>query len=112
MYRTQIIGRLGSDAERKQGNNGNSYITYRLAVDEPKSNGERETVWLFCKQVVKEGSRIVDFLKKGTQIYAEGKISAFMLKDDNDPKLGFFVFKLELLGSGNGQKKQNDDVPF
>ena len=73
MYRTQIIGRLGSDAERKQGNNGNSYITYRLAVDEPKSNGEKETVWLFCKQVVKEGSRIVDFLKKAPRFTPKAK---------------------------------------
>ena len=110
MNKTTVIGRLGADAVVRNGKNGD-YITYRLAVDTYKTNGEKDTTWFFCKQNTKEDSRLVNYLKKGTQVFAEGRVSAFAL-EDGKPQLSLFVLNMELLGGSQQGKYNGNEVPF
>lgn len=81
MLKTQLIGRLGADAEVKSLQNGSKVMELRIAVDMSYRNKDGEkvdrTVWVKATQWnVKDNSTIQNYLKKGGQIYVEGEPSA------------------------------------
>ena len=81
MLKTQLIGRLGADAEVKVLQNGSKVMELRIAVDMSYRNKDGEkvdrTVWVKATQWnVKDNSTIQNYLKKGGQIYVEGEPSA------------------------------------
>ena len=77
MNRTQLIGRLGRDPEGGQGGTG-TYATFSLATNEywtDRTSGElvEHTEWhqLVCYDRLAEIA--LEFLTKGSEIYAEGR---------------------------------------
>lgn len=102
-----ITGRLGKDAEVKSRDNGSKYLSYSLAVDNRKSNGERETTWFNCTQnIYGDGcSKLTEHLKKGVQVLLIGRSA--VRQGDNGPIHYFNVNEMEFLGGGNGSKKEN-----
>lgn len=81
MLKTQLIGRLGADAEVKTLQNGSKVMELRIAVDMSYRNKDGEkvdrTVWVKATQWnVKDNATIQNYLKKGGQIYVEGEPSA------------------------------------
>ena len=103
MLKTQLIGRLGSDAEVKTLQNGSRVMELRIAVDMSYRNKDGEkverTVWVKATQWnIKENATIQNYLKKGGQIYVEGEpsASAYTNKD------GAVVASLELKIESNG----------
>ena len=101
-----ITGRLGKDAEVKSRDNGSKYLSYSLAVDNRKSNGERETTWFNCTQNVygDGGSKLTEHLKKGVQVLLIGRSA--VRQGDNGLVHYFNVNEMEFLG-GNGSKKES-----
>lgn len=74
-----ILGRLGKDPEIRQMPNGNSVCNFSIATSETwkdKNTGEKRerTEWHNCVSFGKQGEIIAQYVKKGDQIYIEGKI--------------------------------------
>lgn len=106
MLKIEIIGHLGNDAEIKE-LNGKKYISFNLASTEKFKNATGEnverTTWVSCLRPG-EGA-ILEYLKKGTQVYCRGNLNAKAYNGKNGLQTGLTcnVQELELLGSKDAQ---------
>ena len=81
MYKTTLTGNIGNDAEVKSFENGQSVITFSVAHTEKwkdKQGVQQEkTEWIRC-QMWKPSDKltIAQYLKKGTKLLIEGRVSA------------------------------------
>lgn len=67
-----ILGNIVSDAEMKQGRDGNSqFIAFRVAVNETYGDDKKTTYY----DVSYPSSGLVHFLKKGKPVYVSGNLS-------------------------------------
>lgn len=71
--KAQILGRLGRDPELKQTSTGKEYCSFRVATSS-KYNGNETTVWHSVKTWGKLAEICGKYLKKGSQVYIEGRI--------------------------------------
>lgn len=76
LNRVQLIGNLGADPKSIPGKDGQSFVTTTLATNESfKQNDEWQTrvEW---HQLILFGklTKVAEYLKKGSQIYLEGKL--------------------------------------
>ena len=117
MIKISGVGRLGSDAEKKQTASGVSIATFSVACD---AGYRKRTEWVRCAIFGKRAEgKLPDFLTKGTQLYFDGepKMSAFTGKDgEARASLEVNVDELILLGGGKEAKEKGedfgDDIPF
>lgn len=74
MLKTQVIGNLGKDAEVKQINDNWKVLTFSVAHTK-KVKGQDTTVWVTVQQWYKQADNIgvLNYLKKGTQVWCEGE---------------------------------------
>lgn len=104
MLKSILIGNLGADAEVKSAN-GREFVTFRVAHswnftanDGTVNSG---TIWVDCIGSNLKG--VIEYLKKGTQVYVEGNISlrVYSSKVDKCMKAGLTinVETLQLIGS-------------
>lgn len=71
MRKAALIGRLADNAEVKQGPDGRTFCTFRMACDAGYGNN-KNTEWIDCTY---SRDKIAEYLKKGSMIYAEGEFS-------------------------------------
>lgn len=125
MRKTQIIGRIGNDAEVKKFND-NSVINFSVAVSEKFKDGEK-TTWYECAKWG-NNTKVAEYLTKGTQVYVEGVSEArAYIGNDGEAKAvnGLNAFRVQLLGGLNQKdvkeievkepetlEPQKDDLPF
>lgn len=104
MLKSILIGNLGADAEVKSAN-GREFVTFRVAhswnftsQDGTVNSG---TIWVDCIGTNLKG--VVEYLKKGTQVYVEGNVSlrVYSSKVDRCMKAGLTinVDTLQLIGT-------------
>ena len=104
MLKAILIGNLGADAEVRSAN-GREFVSFRVAhswnfttSDGTTNSG---TIWVDCIGSNLKG--VVEYLKKGTQVYVEGNISlrVYSSKVDRCMKAGLTinVETLQLIGS-------------
>ena len=104
MLKSILIGNLGADAEVKSAN-GREFVTFRVAhswnftsQDGTTNSG---TIWVDCIGSNLKG--VVEYLKKGTQVYVEGNVSlrVYSSKVDRCMKAGLTinVDTLQLIGT-------------
>lgn len=106
MIKLQVIGNLGKDCITNTVN-GKSVINFNVAHTERfrDSSGQQKekTTWVECAYWT-DRTGIAPYLKKGTQVYAEGtpEIRSFTRNDGTyGASLTLRVFSVQLLGSGN-----------
>ena len=105
MQKIQVIGRIGKDAEVKDFGNS-QVINFSVAVSEKYTNKQTgevttNTTWFECAKWGNNTS-IAQYIKKGGQIFIEGKINNRAWVDQSGtPQVtnGINVFEIELLGS-------------
>ena len=103
MIKTQLIGYLGQDAVANQVN-GKSVINLNIADTEKYKNAEgvevEKTTWVNCAYWT-EKLNVVNYLKKGTLVYLEGKPDVKTYEKDGKviPQLTLRVSYLQLLSS-------------
>ena len=105
MQKIQVIGRIGKDAEVKDFGNS-QVINFSVAVSEKYTNKQTgeittNTTWFECAKWGNNTS-IAQYIKKGGQIFVEGKINNRAWVDQSGtPQVtnGINVFEIELLGS-------------
>lgn len=110
MLKACLIGNLGADAQVKTAN-GREFVTFRVAhswnftaQDGTVNSG---TIWVDCIGNNLKG--LVEYLKKGTQVYVEGEISLriYSSKQDRCMKAGLTIHvqSVQLIGG------KTEDVP-
>lgn len=102
MLKVEFVGHIGSDAEIKDFN-GKRYIAFNVATSErfkdAQGNPVSRTTWVSC---LKPGDgAVVNYLKKGTQVYCRGNLTVKTYTGRNGVEAGIncTVSELELLGS-------------
>lgn len=114
MLKMQIIGHLGKDAEINM-HGSNSVINFSVAHTEKYKNAEgvqmNKTVWVSCAWWT-DRTNVAQYLKKGTQIWAEGQPEVKMWRDngsgENKAGLNLRIFSVQLLG---GKKEEGHGGP-
>lgn len=106
MQKIIITGRLTKDAELRFTADGTQVCDFGVAVNEGWGDNKK-VVWFKCSLWGDRGTKLADYLKKGQQVYIEGRLA----HQDGNPrawgegKASFEVFvgELELLG---GKKEE------
>lgn len=83
MNKVLLIGRLTKDPEGKP----ESYARFTLAVDDkPNKDGEKKTNFISCVSFGKAGDFVLKWLKQGTKIAVEGRITTGSYEKDGVKK--------------------------
>lgn len=107
MLKLQVIGHLGKDATVNNVN-GKNVINFSVAHTEKfkdqQGNQTEKTVWVECAKWG-ETTGVAPYLKKGTQVYAEGtpEVRTWESNGKSGVSLQLRVISLQLLGSGQQQ---------
>lgn len=105
MLKAEIIGNLGADAVKNQGNDG-TYISFRVAHSTTYTNrnsGEvtKNTTWVSCT-MNGDGGNLLQYLKSGEKVYVRGNLSSRIFVGHDGQKhagLNISVTEIELVGS-------------
>lgn len=84
MTRLSIIGNLGHDPEVRYSQSGTAVSNLRVGVTERRREGDNwtdHTQWITVVCFGKTAERAGEYLKKGRQIYAEGRFQASTWED-------------------------------
>ena len=84
MLKLTIIGNLGADAEKKE-KDGKIMIRFSVAVSTRKNE---KTTWVNC--FLNRDSKIIDYLKRGTQVYMEGYPTINVFKKESGEQITMF----------------------
>lgn len=111
-----IIGTLGADPEVKQFSNGGSITNISVATSEQwtdKNSGEKReaTEWHRISLANKLGEIAAQYLRKGSKVYIEGKISTrkYQAADGTDRyATEIKAFSMQMLDSANGGQQQGN----
>jgi single-strand DNA-binding protein len=131
LNKVTLIGRVGKDPQVKQFSNGNSIVEFSIATDDSykdkEGNKVEQTDWHNIKSTFKSlNSTIEKYVKKGMQVYVEGKIKtrSYDDKDGNKryvteivaDKVLFLsrpeVDAVETQDTASDDEKTNNDLPF
>lgn len=105
MLKAEIIGNLGADAVKNQGNDG-TYISFRVAHSTTYTNrnsGEvtKNTTWVSCT-MNGDGGNLLPYLKSGEKVYVRGNLSSRIFVGHDGQRhagLNISVTEIELVGS-------------
>lgn len=111
MFKVEVIGNLGSDAEIKN-DNGRLYVQFSVADTRKytKEDGTKQEVtnWISCFST-KTDAEVIKYLKRGTRVFVRGNgdLRVYSSAKDRMMKAGLSinVQEIELVGGSS------DDVP-
>jgi single-strand DNA-binding protein len=115
LNKVQLIGNLGSDPKSISGKDGNLFVTVSLATNEAvKVNGEWQSKveWhslIFFGVLTK----VTEYLHKGSQIYAEGRLRNGQWTDkegNNRQSVSIVVSNIQLLGQNKGSDVTDNNL--
>jgi single-strand DNA-binding protein len=115
MLQVTIIAYLGADAEVKE-YNGNKFLSFRVAHTESYTNGQgvkhERTTWVGCvKNLYNGDSKLLQYLRKGTQVYLRGDLAVGTYNGQNGVQVDVKcrVKELQLLGSSQQSQSQQSN---
>ena len=105
MIQLIALGHLGADAEVKTINE-KQYISFRIASTE-RRNEQDETTWISV--LVSHNEKLLPYLKKGQQVYVQGRMKAGIYQSNNNIGLDISVFAstLQLCGGKKDENQQS-----
>ncbi len=116
LNKVMLIGNLGSDPEVRSTQAGNAVANFSIATTEGRGSGEERKEYTEWHRVVVWGKLALtcgQYLKKGRQVYAEGRLQTRSYEDDAGGKrftTEIVAREVKFLGSnGNGGSHQEDD---
>lgn len=102
----EAVGRLTDDAQVFE-TNGNQGLKFSIAIN---GKEDKDTVFLSCGYFTKSATNLVQYLKKGKQVFTRGRL---LVKPDKDnPKIKYNNLKLDflqMLSSGNNTQERTPD---
>ena len=78
LQKIDLIGNLVADAEIKTGKDGNEFISFRIAVTDLYGEEKRTTYY----EVSCHKSGVIEYLKKGQQVFVSGRLSINAVSKD------------------------------
>ena len=120
LNKRQVIGRLGQDPELKYGQSGTAICNFTVATGnykKPEATTEPPPTWHRVTAFGKTAENIAKYVKKGDQIYVEGRHQEEQYQNAKYPDVTMYANKIivervEFLGgNGNGTAKAGPDVP-
>ena len=93
LQKIEIIGNLVSDAELRAGKDGKEFISFRVAASE-QSGEEKKTTYYDVNQ---GKSGVLDYLKKGQQVYVSGRLSISAVCKDGKAFLNAYISAKDLV---------------
>ena len=113
-----LVGNLGRDPEVRYSQDGNKIVNMSLATSESwtdRSSGERreKTEWHRIVAWRKLAEIIEKYLKKGQQVYVEGKLTSFVQTTD-DKKIKYWEIEadqMQMLGSKSSNSTVSSSYP-
>jgi single-strand DNA-binding protein len=132
MLKALLIGNLGSDAELKYSANGQPFLRCNVAsnyrVRGQSGEWSDATEWVRVTLFGKRAESLAEMLKKGTRVYADGRLEARPWTDNNGnvrSGLDLMANDIELcsprsvedghgrpLGAAIPSTRDDDDLPF
>lgn len=111
MFRGEIIGNLGADAEVKE-SNGSKFVTMRIAhsdvYKDEQGNKHEKTVWVDATMNDAD-SKLLPYLKQGVKVFVRGSVGLRVYSSPKDRcmKAGVTISirEIELVGGSS------DEVP-
>lgn len=121
----QIIGRLGADPEMRYAPSGQPVTNFSVATNRKYTSGDgqevKETCWFRVSAWGKLAEACNNFLKKGSQVYVEGRLIVDPLtggpriwtKQDGSPAASFEIHAdlIRFLGGKNGDSNGQVSQP-
>ncbi|HHT9843846.1 TPA: single-stranded DNA-binding protein [Legionella pneumophila] len=103
LNRVTLIGNLGAEPKTITGKDGQSFITATLATNESFKQNDEWKTRVEWHQLVMFGklTKIAEYLKKGSQVYVEGKLRSNQWTDGDGntrQSLSIVVSNIQLLG--------------
>jgi single-strand DNA-binding protein len=113
MFFTNFIGRLGADAEVKTSQNGNQFVSMRVAKN--YYDGERKTVWVNVTLFGERAIKTKDYLKKGSAVMLYGEVTPTLGKTKaGEPAIFFDMtadrFEFPNVGNSGGTQSEETTV--
>lgn len=109
-----LVGNLGNDPECKYMPNGNAVANLSLATSESwkdqQGQQQERTEWHRLTMYRKLAEIAGEYLKKGSQIYVEGKLQTRKWTDNNGQDkytTEVIVDQMQMLGSSSGGSQSN-----
>lgn len=90
MKKIVVIGNVGREPQTRTAKNGKTFSEFSLAVND--LNGT--TLWLSV--IINHETKVLEFIKKGKQLYIEGNFSLDVFKDQ--PCITVYANEVQLLG--------------
>lgn len=118
--KVMLIGRLGADPQLKYTPSGRANVNFNLATNaswkDQDGNTQERTDWHRIVAWGKLAEIIGEWLKKGSNVYIEGRLQTRSYDDQNGAKryiTEVVVSDLEMLGGGgrSGSSEQQDVPP-
>lgn len=110
------LGRLGRDPETRYLETGTCITEFSMATDDTykKANGETvtETDWITCYAFGRLAELLAEYLRKGQQVYIEGKIKTSTWTDADGTTRYFTKCKVEnfiMTGSKPNAQQYRED---
>lgn len=113
LNKVQIIGNLGRDPEIKTIPSGQKVASFSLACSEKYTkDGQKveKTEWINCKAWGKLAEIIEKYVKKGNQIYVEGKLETQTFEKDGVKRYKTEIVVNNMLMLG-GKNEGSNDAP-
>ena len=115
MNKLSIIGNLGNDPVMERKSNGKDVCRFRVADNNnyTREDGTKvqETEWFNCNAYDATAKRCMDMLRKGRQVYIEGRLSVSPYTGrDNTPQANANVFVLSFLALETGPESPDWEV--
>lgn len=111
MFYTNFLARLGADAEVKTSQNGNQFVSMRVAKN--YYDGEKKTVWVNVTLFGDRAIKMKEYLKKGSAIMLYGEIRPSLGKTKAGEDAIFFDMaadRFEFPNVGNSGGTQSDSA--
>lgn len=108
-----IAGHIGQDAERKVIGDKN-YVSFSIAENQRITNKETGEVQEVVNwyNILYRGDKIVDYLKKGTQVQVVGELRVDVYRSESSGTVkvsrSVFANTLQLLSSTAGEKQKQE----
>lgn len=118
--KVMLIGRLGADPQLKYTPSGKATVNFNLATNaswkDQEGNMQERTDWHRIVAWGKLAEIIGEWLKKGSNVYIEGRLQTRSYDDQNGVKryiTEVVASDLEMLGGGSGRggADQSQDMP-
>lgn len=113
--RVLLLGNLGRDAEYTTTGSGMTIAKFSVATSSRRKGAggqyEENTQWHRIVLFGQQGDRLRDYLKKGKQVYIEGRIDYRNWEDKDGNKrtsTEIIADRIQLMGGGGGGRSRQD----